>query len=187
MSEKPITEVLEQVRRGEPGASERLFSLVYGELKALARRQLRGEGNGRTLTPTALVHELYVKVVGAGAVANDREHFFALSARAMRQLLVDHARRKSAARRGGGAIVDELDADFALEGPDVEDVLSVDQALEKLEALDARLAKVVEYRFFAGLTEEEIAEVLQVTVRTVRRDWRKARAFVFRELQPPQS
>lgn len=175
--------MLEAVRRGEGGAPERLFSLVYDELKAMARRQLHGEA--RTLTPTALVHELFVKVVGAGPVqANDREHFFALSARAMRQLLVDHARRRNAARRGGGVVADELDANVAIESPDLDDVLSVDQALEKLEALDARLAKVVEYRFFAGLTEEEIAELLQVTVRTVRRDWRKARAFVFREMQP---
>lgn len=167
------TQALERVKRGEPQAQEALYALVYEHLHRLARRA----APGATLTPTALVHEAFLKLAGHEANIVDRQHFTALAARAMRHIVVDHARRKSALRRQAPEAADE---------PEVashEEVLAVHDALGKLEAVDQRLARVVELRFFAGFSEEEIAEATGVTVRTVRRDWRKARAFLFEVVQ----
>lgn len=161
-----------------------LFDELYQELRRLAHRQLaRGRRPGATLNTTALVHEAFVKLESAGRVeVRDREHFRALAARAMRQVLVDAARTRQAAKRGAGvAAVDLEDASPSVNDL-VEEVLAVDAALVLLAGLDERLAQVVEWRVFAGMSEEEIAGTLGVTSRTVRRDWQKARAFLVKEL-----
>lgn len=156
---------------------------IYEVLRDLAHRQLR-RSSGATLNTTGLVHEAWIKVArGAGDGFESRGHFLAVAAMAMRQIIVDYGRRRRAQRRGGGcAIVTE--SALARVGVDanIEELLAVDAALDKLAALDERLARVVEFRLFAGLEEEEIAEVLSVHVRTVRRDWRKARAFLLSEM-----
>jgi RNA polymerase sigma factor (TIGR02999 family) len=164
------------------GALPEAFAASYDELRRLARRQLRRLRPGQTLTTTALVHEAYVKLVKGPVQAEGRTHFFALAARAMRQILVDYARRRASGKRGGGLRRSTLEADSIPVEAIADEMLGIDRALTRLESLDERLAKVVEWRFFGGMTEEEVAEALGVTVRTVRRDWQKARAFLYREL-----
>jgi RNA polymerase sigma factor (TIGR02999 family) len=161
------------------GSTPELFAAVYGELKRLAHGQL-ARGPRGTLSTTALVHEAYLKL--RGSTVRDREHFFALAARAMRQVLVDYARERGAAKRGGELARVSLDGEALAIETLIDEVLAVDVALGRLEALDERLARLVEWRYFAGMTEPEIAAVLGVTDRTVRRDWQKARAFLYREL-----
>ncbi len=177
-----ITRLLAAVRDGERQALDRLLPLVYDELRSLARRQMGRERPDHTLHSTALVHEAYLKLAGAGGVeAADRNHFLAIAARAMRQVLVDHARRRLAAKRGGDWQVTTLaDGHQAVEFRP-EEMLALDRALERLEP---RQRQVVEYRFFAGMEEAEIAAVLGMSERTVRRDWVKARAWLYRELYP---
>ena len=180
-----ITRLLSALEAGDRDAADRLFILVYNELRRLAGRQLR-RGMSETLTPTALVHETYLKL-GArdGWSARDRVHFFALAARAMRQILVDRARERRRIKRGGGATAVTLGAlDDRSDPPPLEDVLAVDRALSRLEAEDPELARLVEWRFFAGLSVEEIAGALDVSERTVKRQWRSARAILFQELSP---
>jgi RNA polymerase sigma factor (TIGR02999 family) len=179
-----LTELLEAWREGDSGARDRAFSAVYEELRALARRQVRRHRPGETLRTTALVHETYLKLARGQAVAiQDRAHFFALASRAMRQVLVDAARGRRTGKRGGEAPHAALE-DEALRVDAVgEEVLALDRALARLAVLDERAASVVEWRYFGGLSEAEIAEALGVTERTVRRDWRQARAFLFRELR----
>ncbi len=167
-----------------PRAEDATFGTVYGVLRGLASRQLRRRG-GQTLNTTALVHEAWIKLSAGGREFENRGHFLAVAATAMRQILVDHARRKRAAKRGGAARVTSSGLSDAGVVSNMEELLAVDAALEKLEARDARLARVVEWRFFAGLEEAEIAAALDVDVRTVRRDWRKARAFILAELGGP--
>jgi RNA polymerase sigma factor (TIGR02999 family) len=174
-----VTRLLAAVRSGDRDAVDRIVPLVYEDLRALARRQLGRERGARTLNATALVHEAYVKMAAGGFDAMDRSHFLAIAARAMRQVLVDDARRRLAQKRGGGAAMTTLhDGSGALEVR-AEEMLALDAALEQL---DERQRRVVEYRFFGGLEEQEIAEVLGVSVRTVRRDWVKARAWLYRLL-----
>jgi RNA polymerase sigma factor (TIGR02999 family) len=177
-----VTALLAAVRAGDAAAGRALFEIVYSDLKRVARRQLGG--GGATLSTTALVHEAFLRLARPGALAqNDRAHFFAVASRAMRQILVDHARRKSADKRGGGALALELDEGrVAAADGRADEMVALDAALERLEALDERLARVVELRFFGGLTLEEVAGALAVTERTVNRDWRKARAFLYREI-----
>jgi len=177
-----VTRLLGAARAGDPDALERLVPLVYEELRLLAGRQLRRERVPRTMDPTALVHEAYVKLAAGGAVrASDRSHFLAIAARAMRQVLVDQARRRMAVKRGDGWARTTLrDGDHVMSAR-AEEMVALDEALA---ALDPRQRQVVECRFFAGLEEEEIAEVLGVSVRTVRRDWVKARAWLYRSLYP---
>ncbi len=179
-----VTQLLAQARAGDATARDAAFELVYAELKRLAHRQLAAQ-RGATLCTTALVHEAYVRLSAAQCTPQDRRHFIALGARAMRFVLVDHARRASAQKRDGvmqtlsvtgGALADGSGESGAA------DVLALDEALQRLTALDARLAQVVEWRFFGGLSEPEIAEELGLTERTVQRDWRRARAFLHREL-----
>jgi RNA polymerase sigma factor (TIGR02999 family) len=164
---------------------DRLMPLVYRELQALAQRQLQRERPGHTLHPTALVHEAYLKLNAArGLSATDRAHFLAIAARAMRQVLVEHARRRHAVKRGEGWDRTTLSGVAALlpeGGGDTAELLALDAALEGLEE---RQREVVECRFFAGMEEREIAEALGVSVRTVRRDWVRARAWLYRELYP---
>jgi RNA polymerase sigma factor (TIGR02999 family) len=181
-----ITQLLAAARLGDRAAVDRLFELVYDELRQIARRQL-GRG-GETLRTTALVHEAYLKMAqGQGATPQDRTHFFATAARAMRQILVDHARRRQAQKRGAGVRPAFLDEERIGFGARQEEILAVDAALSRLELLDARLGRLVELRFYAGLSVEEAAATLEISPRTIKRDWRKARAFLYRELHsaPP--
>ena len=176
-----VTELLAAARAGERGALDRLFDLVYHELRRIARAQ-RGHGE-ETLRTTALVHEAYLRMVhGQAATPRDRSHFFATAARAMRQILVDQARRRHAQKRGAGVRPDLFDDDRLGASSPTEEILAVDGALGRLEELDARLARLVELRFYAGLSVEETASALDVSERTVKRDWRRARAFLYREL-----
>lgn len=166
-----------------PEEAGELFPRLYSELREIADRLLRGEMVGHTLQPTALVHEAWFKLAGPSAPQPvDRAHFLALAARAMRQVLVDHARRRRTLKRGG-AVVDLTIADDRLGfSIPIDDLISVDDALTRLAERSERLARVVELRFFAGLSEEEVASALGVTVRTVQRDWVKARAWLHAHL-----
>ena len=178
-----ITRILREARGEGRDAIDRLLPLVYEPLRRVAFRQLRREREGHTLDPTALVHEAYLKLLPAGVEWRDRAHFFAVAARAMRQVLVDHARVRAAEKRGGNAVPTTLSGkDFPV-GLDFEELLALDDALGRL---DERQRRVVEMRFFAGMTEEEIAEVLGLSVRTVQREWVKARAWLYAELYPGQ-
>jgi len=178
-----ITDLLLQVRQGSPDAMDRLFPLVYDELRRVAHRQLQGERPGHTLGTTGLVHETYLKLVDQTRVQwRDRAHFYALAARAMRQILVDYARRYRARRRGGGMRRVSLTDAAPAEDKQAELVLAVHEALERLSAMNQRLSQVVECRYFAGLTEEETAVTLGVSARTVERDWLKAKGWLYQEL-----
>lgn len=185
MADETLSELLAAAGGGEAGAFERAFTAIYGELKRLAHRQRARSRPGDTLSTTVLVHEVFLKLSAGGALTiRDREHFFALAARAMRQILVDAARTRTASKRGGpDAVRVELGEDDAAVAAVADDVVALDRALGRLEALDERLARLVEARFFAGLTDAEIAELLGRNERTVRRDWDKARAFLLRELR----
>jgi RNA polymerase sigma factor (TIGR02999 family) len=165
----------------EQSDGDTVFRLVYDELRALAERQLRRERPGHTLQATALVHEAYLKLASGGALPADRSHFVGTAARAMRQVLVDHARRRSADKRGGAWQRTTLGEGPAALELELDTILDLDRAMERL---DPRQCRVVELRFFAGLEEKEIAEILGVTERTVRRDWVKARAWLYAEMYP---
>lgn len=178
-----ITVLLGEVRRGDQGAQSRLASVVYDELHRLAVYYMRREWSSHTLQPTALAHEAFIKLVSEDdRTWQNRCHFFAVSAKVMRRLLVDQARRRRSEKRGGGAIRVEWDESFGISDQNYEQWLAVDVALNRLTERDPRLSQVVELRFFAGLTEEEIGEVLGISVRTVRRDWRLAKAWLGGEL-----
>ena len=177
-----VTRLLGQLREGDREALDRLLPLVYSELRQAADRVLRGETPGHTLQPTALVHEAYLKLASGPVASENRAHFLGIAARAMRQVLVDHARRRRAVKRGKGEIAVSLsEADGAL-SVQSDELLALDEALNRLGERSDRLRKVVELRFFGGLTEEETAQVLGVTSRTVQRDWAKARAWLHKEL-----
>jgi RNA polymerase sigma factor (TIGR02999 family) len=176
------TTLLEAAETGEAEAAtlDRLFLLVYDELRALAHWQLLRERTGHTLSSTALVHEAYVRLVDDTRVArNGRAYFFAAAARAMRQVLVDYARKRRAAKRGGGQDLLSLDASEVSVDRFADELIDLDHALEHLAALNARQAHVVECRFFGGLELEETADALGVSVRTVKRDWALARAWLY--------
>lgn len=172
-----VTVLLDRARAGDHAAADRAYALVYDQLRAIARRQQRGRGD-RTLCTTALVNETWLKLAQSDVLARDREHFLAIAARAMRMIVIDQARRRQADKRGGGLLRVTLGTELATDAQGAEDLLALDAALARLAEADARLAQVVEWRYFGGLTEEEIATLLGVTDRTVRRDWRKARAFL---------
>jgi RNA polymerase sigma factor (TIGR02999 family) len=168
---------------GDEAARSRLVELVYDELRRVAHRQLRRERPDHSLTPTALVHEAYVKLVDQSRVRwHNRAHFFSVAAHLMRRILVDHARARAAAKRDSGVTIALEDVDVVTAPIDV-DIVALDSALEKLGRLDSRQSQLVELRFFAGMTVEEIAAVLDVAPITVKRDWALARAWLFRELQ----
>ena len=182
-SDVDITRLLQQGSGGEEGALSSLLPIVYDDLRAIAHQRLRGERTGHTLNTTALVHEAYVRLVDQTRVQwRDRAHFFGVAAEAMRRILVDYARRRGARKRGAGLAPLALDEVEIAVVDRAEQLLALDDALDRLEALDERLARVVVYRFFGGLSEDEIAEVIGVTPRTVRRDWVKARGWLYREL-----
>ncbi|MBL0164973.1 MAG: sigma-70 family RNA polymerase sigma factor [Xanthomonadales bacterium] len=178
-----ITELLLAVGRGDAGAQDRLFPLLYDELHRCAHRQLRGSG-GETLSTTALVNETYLKLLAGETLdVGSRAHFMALAARAMRQVLIDSARRSGADKRGGFALKVTLDADSAIAPDAAADVLALDQALTTLEQVDERASRVVQLHFFAGLSFAEIAEIEGITLRTVMRDWQAARALLAGQLK----
>lgn len=178
-----VTELLAAHRGGDAGAFERMIPIVYADLRRLARAQLRRMRPGATLDTTALVHEAYLKLVDQDrAVFQDRGHFLAVSAIAMRQLLVDHARHKGRDKRGGGAAHDPIDELADRIGRDAREILELDLALGRLADVEPRLARVVECRYFAGLSEAETAEALGVSLRTAQREWLKARAWLREEL-----
>jgi RNA polymerase sigma factor (TIGR02999 family) len=189
MSDRPaaaaeITRLLVSLREGEREAADRLLPLVYGELRAMARRRLAPRSAGHTLDTTGLVHEVYLRLFDQTQLEwRDRRHFYAVVAMAMRQIVVDHARRRLAGKRGGGQDRVGLDMAEVASGDRIAEVLEVHEALAKLKALDERLASIVEMRYFAGFSVEETAEMLGLTERTVKRDWRKARALLFEELR----
>lgn len=177
-----ITELIGKARGGDREASERVFALLYDELRRVAAGQLRGEQAMRT---TSLVHEAYLKLAQHGAVeVNDRGHFFAVAARVMRQIVIDHVRARAALRRGGNLQIASLDT-TALQAAAEDrgdEVLALDSALDRLADIDAPLAALVEMRFYAGLELAEIASVQDRSERSLKRDWRRARAFLQREI-----
>jgi RNA polymerase sigma factor (TIGR02999 family) len=177
----PVTALLVDMQRGRDGALDELMPLVYAELRDLAARYLRRERDGGTLQPTALVHEAFLRLVDQRtATWQNRAHFLGVAAQVMRRIVVDHARRRKAQKRGGGRFV-TFDEELAPE-PDRVDLVRIDEALGELERLDARQARVVELRYFGGLTIEETGEVLGTSPATVKRDWLLAKAWLFRAL-----
>jgi RNA polymerase sigma factor (TIGR02999 family) len=181
-----ITTNLALAAAGDAAARDRAWAAVYGELRRLASRRLDGEAQGHTLSTTDLVHEAYLKLAGGNGLAvGSRQHFLALAARAMRQILVDHARHRARKKRGGGQV--PLTLHEARDGAlnvetDPETLLALDRALSDLSMARERLASVVELRFFGGLDSREIGEILGVTRRTVERDWQRARAYLYQSL-----
>src|SRR5215472_1210982 len=179
-----ITGILVRWSQGDEHALDSLTPLVYRDLRRIAARLLRDERSGHTLQPTALVNEAYLKLAGQAKVQwQNRTHFFAVAARAMRQILVDHARGHLRAKRGGDITVLSLEEGLALTPERSADLLALDQALERLSSIDPRKTKVVELRFFAGLNNDEIAELLQISPNTVMRDWNMAKAWLRREIE----
>lgn len=181
-----VTNLLVEWRRGDEAALARLIPVVYEELRRVASARLRGEGSDHTLQTTALVHETYLRLIGLDRMTlQNRTHFFAMAARLMREILVDHARRKNARKRGGGVTMVSVDEVAAGAESEVVDVLALDQALTDLAALEERLCRVVELRFFAGLSIAEAADALDVSSATVERDWTVAKAWLLQRLSPP--
>jgi RNA polymerase sigma factor (TIGR02999 family) len=177
------TRLLIAVNEGDREAAERLMDAVYDELRSIAAAYFRRERAGHTLQPTALVHETYLRLVGGNSAPwTSRAHFLAVAAKAMRNTLVNHALARKAAKRGGQAATIDIDLDSAASQKRPVETLSLDQALKDLAALDARKAQVVELRFFGGMTVEETAHVLNVSVSTVEADWRMAKAWLCAEL-----
>ena len=178
-----IAGFLVEARGGDRAALDRLFHSVYDELRRLAHHALRNERPGHTLSTTGLVHEAYFKLVDQKRVEwRDRAHFFGAAARAMRQILVEYARRRGAVKRGGRVRITALEEGAVPAEERADALLAVDEALTRLGEHDSSLARVVECRFFAGLTEEETAEATGTSVRTVQRQWRRARAWLYQEL-----
>lgn len=173
-------------RRGSRDALDALFPLVYEDLRQKAHRALRSQPSGLTLSTTALVHESYLKLIGSEKVSwQDRAHFLALAARAMRFVLVSYARAHGAQKRGSGRTPVALDEELVLSEDRADEMLALDEALEKLSTLNERLGRTVELRFFGGMTVDEISETLGIAPSTVKLDWQKARAWLFRELNRP--
>jgi len=167
---------------GDHDAFAEAYAAAYDELRRIAHRQLRSARPGATLVTTALVNEAFLKLARRPVDVEDRTHFFALAARAMRQILVDYARERRSLKRGGDRHQTTLDERAIPVEAIADEMLGIDRALTRLEAVDERLARLVEWRFFGGMTEDEIARAHGSTPRTVRRDWQKARAFLYREL-----
>ena len=178
-----ITELLQELKRGRSDAEAELVPLIYDELRRLARTHMAWERPDHTLQTTALVHEAYVKLIGTrGTEWADRSHFFAVAAEIMRQILVDHARARRAKKRFSGAKRVELTDALAISDESLDRILMVDGALQKLKEEDPRQAQVVVLRFFAGLDIEQVADILGVSSRTVRRDWRHAKAWLYEKI-----
>ena len=185
-SDSDITRLLRRHHAGDREAFDRMVPLVYDQLRAIAHRQLvRDRQRGPFLDTTSLVQEAYLQLVGEEGVDwQDRGHFFAICARAMRRIMIDDARKRLAAKRGGGAIDATLDVDLVADAAEPARLLAIDDALSKLAAFNPRLAQLVECRYFAGMTEEETAEAMQSSLRTVQRDWTRARAWLLQAMDP---
>jgi RNA polymerase sigma factor (TIGR02999 family) len=183
-STQSVTGLLQAWASGDQAALDQLLPLVYDDLRRQARRYMRAQPAGHTLQTTALVHEAYLRLVGQSAVEwTGRAHFFGVAAKAMRSILVDHARARNAAKRGGSARAITLDEGAGIAGPEPGvDVLALDEALGRLAELDARKSQLVELRYFGGLGIDEAAAVLDVSAATVKREWTTARAWLRREL-----
>jgi|SRR5580704_2024910 RNA polymerase sigma factor (TIGR02999 family) len=178
-----ITKLLEEFRAGKQAAADVLVPLVYGELRKRAGRYLAQERRGHSLQPTALVHEAYLRLFGDATIKwQNRAHFFAISAQVMRRILVDYARSRGADKRGGSWAKVSLDDAMIGSFARLDDFLILDEAMKRLARFDLRQSQIVELRFFGGLSEEETAEVLGVSTRTVKRDWRLARAWLYEQL-----
>jgi RNA polymerase sigma factor (TIGR02999 family) len=183
MAQDEITQILRDLRDGASGATEALLALVYDELRAMAHHRLSSGARGVTLDTTALVHEAYVRLFDRSQLDwKDRRHFFSVAAIAMRQIIVDHARRRGALKRGGDLKRVDLDSTNLAVDDTAEEIVALNDALSRLARLDERLARVVELRFFAGLSVQEVAEVMETSERTVKRDWRKACALLYQAM-----
>lgn len=191
MAERPedVTRLLAEWQGGNRQALDRLMPVVYAELRMIAGRHLARESPSHTLQSTALVHEAYLKLMGQQRVQwQNRAHFFGIAAQMMRRILVDHARRQHRSKRGGVATTLALDEAMASSEPQKDvDLLALDEALTSLAAIDPRAAHIVELRFFSGLTIDETAEVLALSPVTIKREWSTARAWLYRELRPPDA
>ncbi len=178
-----VTRLLSAWQKGDPAASERLLPLVYGELRRMAKRYMGRQQPGQTFQTTALIHEAYLRLVGQPNKRwENRSHFFAVSSQAMRHVLVDYARARQSAKRGGGARAVSLDEAAVVSVDRAAELIALDDALEELKALHPRQCRVVECRYFGGLTVEETAEVLEVSPETIMRDWKMAKAWLHRAL-----
>ena len=178
-----ITRILEKVSSGDPHAAHELLPLVYEQLRAAAQKQMAQERRDHTLQATALIHEAYVRLVGSHDVSwENRAHFYLAAAEAMRRVLIEHARKRGRAKRGGGRQRIPLTGEELAQNPNLEEIMSVDAAIRRLEEQDGRMARIVRLRFFAGLGVGETAAALGLSDRTVRREWALARAWLHREL-----
>ena len=174
-----VTVLLDRVAGGDKDAVDSLLPLVYQELRRLAQHQLKQERSGHTINATALVHEAYLKLIDQKDAAwQNRAHFMAIAAQAMRRILIDYARRRLAEKRGGSIAVITYDEELHAREARAEELIAIDEALEQLRRQNERQAQIVEFQFFGGLTQDEIAEVLKISVPTVRRDWRTASAWL---------
>ena len=182
--QESVTTLLTNWREGDQHAAEKVVTVVYDELRRLAAHYMRAERPDHTLEATALVHEMYMRLVASEPVPwQSRAHFFAVAAQQLRRILVNHARDRHAEKRGGKRVKLSLSFVNGVAQPCEQDVLDLEQALERLEQLDARAARVIELRFFGGMTEEEAAEALGISVATLKRDWAFGRAWLLRHLQ----
>lgn len=183
-----VTELLAKARTGDASALANVFPLIYEELHGLAQRQLRREPDGHTLSPTALLHEAYIRLIDYTRMEwTGRAHFLAVAATAMRRILVDHARSHRSAKRGGALQRVPIESVGSATEDRAELLIALDDALGRLKELDGRQARVVECRFFGGMTEEETAEALGIGLRTAKRDWAKAKSWLYREIYAGQS
>lgn len=183
VSQREITGLLADWAGGDRGALDRLAPLVHAELRRIARRQMGGERQGHTLQATALVNEAYLRLAGGGGFEwKDRAHFYAVCAQVMRHVLIDHARAHTRDKRGGGALHVSLDEAALMSVEGASELVALDDALSELEELDPQKGRVVELRYFAGLSIEETAEILNISPTTVRREWRRAKAWLYRAL-----
>jgi RNA polymerase sigma-70 factor (ECF subfamily) len=180
-----VTRALAGAAAGDKEAQDRLWQMTYAELHQIAQRHLLGERPDHTLTPTALVHEAYLRLVGQRDIDwQDRSHFFGVASKVCRRILVDHARRRRAKKRGGSRGRVTLDSAMVAVQSQSDEVLALNEALERLTELNERLVKVVECRYFGGLSEEQTADALGISIRTVRRDWVKAKGWLQTQLSP---
>ncbi len=179
-----VTQLLKAMSAGDSQAAEDLLPLVYSELHRLAKAYMRRERSDHTLQATALINEAYLRLVGEDIDWNSREHFIGLAAHVMRRVLVDYARTRNAEQRGGGLQRVEMQDDLAISPEQLDQVEELDAALKKLEKENPRQARVVELRYFGGLSVEQIGSLLQIAPRSVKRDWALARVWLFRELRP---
>lgn len=183
VSQREITRLLADWAGGDRDALDRLAPLVHAELRRIARRQMGGERQGHTLQATALVNEAYLRLAGQeGFEWHGRSHFYAVCAQVMRHVLIDHARAHARDKRGGGAPHVSLDEAAVMSGEGASELVALDEALRELEEIDPRKGRVVELRYFAGLSIEETAEILNISPTTVRREWRRAKAWLYRAL-----